>query len=111
MFAGLKLYLGEYVDTHGVFLYTIYKNIIKYLYKFRTKITAEVKVINLKKAVVNQKECVACGVCAKTCPRQAITVVHGIYAVVDEKLCIGCRKCEKACPASVITVMEKEAAS
>ena len=65
----------------------------------------------MKKAAVNRKECVASGVCAKTCPRGAITIFHGIYAVVDEKLCIGCRKCEKACPASVIGIVEREAAS
>ncbi len=65
----------------------------------------------MKKATVNQAECVACGVCAKSCPRKAITIFYGIYAVVNEALCIGCKKCEKACPASVIQVVEKEVAS
>lgn len=65
----------------------------------------------MRKAVANQKECVACGVCAKTCPRQAISIFHGIYAVVNEDLCVGCKKCERACPASVIQVVQKEAAS
>jgi len=65
----------------------------------------------MKKAIVNKTECVACGVCAKTCPRQAITILYGIYAYVNEGLCVGCKKCQKACPASVIKVVEKEAAS
>ena len=65
----------------------------------------------MKKAIVNTAECVACGVCAKTCQRQAITIFHGIYAHVNEDLCIGCKKCEKECPASVIQVVEKEVAS
>lgn len=65
----------------------------------------------MKKAVVNKAECVACGVCAKTCRQNAITIFNGIHAVVDKKLCIGCKKCEKACPASVIEITEKEAAS
>ncbi len=64
----------------------------------------------MRKAVVKQTECVACGVCAKTCPRRAISIFHGIYATVSEELCIGCRKCEKACPASVIEVVQKEPA-
>jgi len=64
----------------------------------------------MKKARVNRAECVACGVCSKTCPRQAITVFHGLYAVVNEDVCIGCKKCEKACPASVIQVVDKEVA-
>ena len=65
----------------------------------------------MKKAIVNQAECVACGVCKKTCPRQAITIFHGIYADVNEDLCIGCKKCQKACPASVIEVVQKEVVS
>ena len=65
----------------------------------------------MKKAIVNQRECVACGVCVNTCPRRAITIFHGIYAEVDEDLCIGCKKCERACPASVIQVLQKEVAS
>jgi len=65
----------------------------------------------MKKAIVNKNECVACGVCEKVCPRQAIIIFHGIYADVNEDLCIGCKKCEKACPASVIQVVQKEVAS
>ncbi|HHW21649.1 MAG TPA: 4Fe-4S binding protein [Clostridiaceae bacterium] len=65
----------------------------------------------MKKATVNQRECVACGVCVKICPRRAISIFHGICADVDEDLCIGCSKCQKACPASVIQVVQKEVAS
>ncbi|MFY9174163.1 MAG: 4Fe-4S binding protein [Peptococcia bacterium] len=62
----------------------------------------------MKKAIVNKKECVACGVCKKICPHRAITILHGVYADVDRDLCIGCKKCQKACPASVIKVVQKE---
>lgn len=58
-----------------------------------------------KKAVVIQKECVACGCCVKVCKRAAIRVEHGLYAQIDPAICIGCGKCEKVCPASVI-IME-----
>ncbi|MCL2811106.1 MAG: 4Fe-4S binding protein [Clostridia bacterium] len=51
-------------------------------------------------------ECVACGVCAKTCPLRIITIHKGINAVVDGRKCVGCGKCAKACPAGVITIME-----
>ncbi len=57
-----------------------------------------------RKAVVNAKECVACGCCVTACPRGAIAVIKGIYAQIDKELCIGCGICEKACPASVIKV-------
>ena len=49
-----------------------------------------------------QDRCVACGVCMKACPRDAISIYKGCYAVVDEALCIGCGLCEKACPAGVM---------
>jgi ferredoxin len=61
-----------------------------------------------KKAVVDNKYCVACGVCVNNCPFGAIKVVNGVVAKVDEAKCVGCGKCEKACPASVIEIIKKE---
>ncbi len=55
-----------------------------------------------RKAVVNIKECVACGCCMKVCPRNAIDIPKGIYAQINRELCVGCGKCVKECPASVI---------
>lgn len=58
----------------------------------------------------NEKDrCVACGVCVKVCPRDAISVYKGCYAVVDEEKCIGCGLCEKACPAGVMHKMARTA--
>lgn len=62
-----------------------------------------------KKAVVDQKTCVACGCCVKVCPRGAIAVIHGIMAQVDWEKCVGCGKCVKECPASVIELQEVQA--
>lgn len=61
-----------------------------------------------KKANVNIKRCVACGVCALQCPRNAISIYKGCYAVVEDSLCVGCGLCEKACPANIIAVKERE---
>lgn len=55
-----------------------------------------------KKANVLQKYCVACGCCTKACPKDAISIIDGIYATVDNDKCIGCGLCDKACPASII---------
>lgn len=60
-----------------------------------------------KLAVVSKKECVACGVCVKQCPRNAITIDRGLYAVVNEDLCVGCTLCAKACTASIIHMEER----
>ena len=64
------------------------------------------KQIIRRKAYVDTKYCVACGVCQKTCPFGAITVYKGIYAEVTPDKCVGCSKCVKACPASVIEIKE-----
>ncbi|MEA4822801.1 MAG: 4Fe-4S binding protein [Clostridiaceae bacterium] len=60
----------------------------------------------MRKAKISQRECVACGCCVKSCPRDAIIVVKGIYAHVDRDQCIGCGKCVRECPASVIIIRE-----
>ena len=60
-----------------------------------------------RRAVVDQKACVACGCCVKVCPLQAIAVVRA--ARVDGAKCVGCGKCARECPASVIEIREVEA--
>ena len=59
-----------------------------------------------RKAVVNQKECVACGCCVKVCLMGAIQIIKGIMAQVDPAKCVGCGKCAKECPATVIEIRE-----
>ena len=41
-------------------------------------------------ATNERDRCVACGVCANVCPREAVSIYKGCYAIVDEALCIGC---------------------
>ena len=63
-----------------------------------------------KLACVDQKICVACGVCMKACPKGAISIYRGCYAQVDDGKCVGCGLCAKACPAGCITVKERSEA-
>lgn len=60
-----------------------------------------------KYAVAEKKICVACGVCMKACPRQAISIYRGCYAIVEETNCVGCGLCAKACSAGCIEIKER----
>ena len=62
-----------------------------------------------RKAVVEERDCVACGCCFKVCPLGAIQVLHGITARMNPGKCVGCGKCVRECPASVIRLQEVEA--
>ena len=59
-------------------------------------------------AKIQEEKCVACGSCAKVCPRSAIDVPNGIYALVAKDACVGCGLCAKECPASVIHIVKIE---
>ena len=61
-----------------------------------------------KKAIPDKDICVACGVCALQCPREAINIFKGCYAVVDFDKCVGCGICAKACPANAINIEMQE---
>ena len=60
-------------------------------------------------AQVDRDRCVACGACAKVCPRQAVSVWRGCWAAVDIVRCVGCGKCAKICPADAIALEERGA--
>lgn len=60
-----------------------------------------------KTAIVNQQVCVACGACAKACPRGAISIFRGCYAQTDTAKCVGCGLCVKACPAGCVSLKER----
>lgn len=59
-----------------------------------------------RKPVVNTLICAACGECAESCPRCAITIPCGVHARIDYSRCVGCGVCAAVCPASTIQMEE-----
>jgi phosphoadenosine phosphosulfate reductase len=47
------------------------------------------------KALIRADMCTECGICAKGCPKKAITIKNGFR--VDQKRCVRCGKCERSC--------------
>ena len=63
-----------------------------------------------RKATVDHSICVACGACAKVCPKGAISIWKGCFANVAEETCVGCGLCARVCPAGCIAVRERSEA-
>ena len=60
-----------------------------------TKQDAEVLFERTAKALIRAEMCTECGICAKGCPKNAITIKGGF--TVDRKKCVRCGKCERSC--------------
>ena len=80
------------------------------------KIAVESGRVNpLSTAHVNEKTCVACGLCMEVCPYEAITLVEKIVpnrgknltvASVDSAMCMACGLCSSVCRSNSIELTE-----
>jgi len=51
--------------------------------------------------------CDQCGICAETCPVDAIELEEGVYRINEED-CIACHECVDACPHSVMVIKKED---
>ena len=51
-----------------------------------------------------EKGCIGCGICAKNCPEEAITMENNL-AVIDADKCKNCGLCSEKCPQKTISVI------
>lgn len=81
------------------------KNLIELIpYTAKEAVTCSNK--NKGKAVMDACKvgCIACGLCQKNCPNEAITVTDNI-AHIDQSKCTGCGICAEKCPKKCIEVI------
>lgn len=58
-------------------------------------------------AIVDQEECVGCGVCIDICQMEAIKLKNNI-ANIRTRRCIGCGNCAAKCPSEAISLEKRE---
>jgi len=66
----------------------------------QARVAAGPKVAERRVAVVDGSHCTACGICASSCPNDAIRLDR--VAQVDASLCSGCGACAYQCPSNAI---------
>ena len=57
---------------------------------------------------INPDDCIACGLCARDCPTDAIEKTDDVYAINQEK-CIQCGACAAVCPDKAKAVVVRDA--
>lgn len=52
--------------------------------------------------VINESDCIGCGICVDACPQGVLEVEGGVATVVNEDSCIACGECVEDCPMGAI---------
>ena len=63
----------------------------------------------MPRPMIDEDECVGCGICVDACPQEVLEVTRGVVEVVNEESCIACEDCVNNCPNGAIYMEEKHA--
>lgn len=58
-------------------------------------------------AVVDQTQCIQCGLCVEVCPEQAVSLVDEVLTIDADK-CVACGMCIHECASEAISLKERK---
>ena len=82
--------------------------IIRVPYSSRAAVFCNSKASGKEVRLVCDAGCLGCGLCAKNCPKEAITIENNL-ARIDGSKCVGCGICVEKCPKKCIELINKNA--
>lgn len=56
----------------------------------------------MSKPIIDDNECIGCGICVDACSFDALMIVSGVAQTKNADACIGCGVCKDECPMDAI---------
>lgn len=62
----------------------------------------------MSRPIIDEDECIGCGICADSCPQGVLDIDDGVAKVMNEDACIACNTCLEECPTGAITEIKED---
>ena len=59
---------------------------------------------NVSSLVLNQDECIGCGLCTEVCPHNVFELKKNKAVIIDFNACMECGACVNNCPSNALQV-------